>query len=247
MPGNAESLGGACTYNFSQGQAFKVRQSLEHISNSHVKGKWKDQGKMYKMVLRGVPGAQKEMGGVCATLAAFWIAFHSSQDSGAGKSFTKGRSVWDYLFEDNGLMLNMGAAMNIVVEHHQSSGNQLNYLETFLKKFGITKRTSSMSGAAIVPYFQPFTSGTTHLCADMITRNNGYKLIQLKKTTTGAGGGHMVAAWSDGSDVLFMDPNFGEFWLPNAGAFKTWLAGFFADTYQDRYKSMRVHNYVYKG
>ena len=121
----ARMQGGGRTYDFSQGQAFRVGDPSGD-----------DLGKMYKMVLRG----GKPMGGVCATLCAFWAAFHAQQDIGnyAENAFTKGRSVWDYLFNDGGL--NLGAATNITVEHHLSSGHQVTYLESFLRKFKVIRR-----------------------------------------------------------------------------------------------------------
>lgn len=246
---NAERVGGSCTYRFSQGQALKIAQATQRYSASHQDGSWNDQGKMYKMVLRGREGHQREMGGVCATIAAFWVAFHSAQDTGANASFTKGRSVWDYLFDGNGL--NLGAATNITVEHHKSSGNQLTYFEDFLKKFKLKKRTKTMSGGNVPNVWMPFSANSAFSVADAITSQNGYKLIQLKKTLDGSGGGHMVAAWSDMQDVLFMDPNFGEFWFPNKTAFKIWLSDFWSSTYGNprlannkRYKSARFHVYV---
>lgn len=247
---NAERVGGICTFRFSQGQAFKVAQATQRFSPSHRDGTWNDQGKMYKMVLRGpVEGQQTEMGGVCATVAAFWVAFHSAQDSGSNASFTKGRSVWDYLFDENGI--NLGAATNITVEHHQSSGNQLLYFENLLGKFNLKKRTTTMSGSNVPCVWMPFSASTAFSVGEAIASQNGYKLIQLKKTLDGSGGGHMVAAWSDMQDVLFMDPNVGEFWFPNKTAFKIWLSDFWSSTYgsprrssSTRYKSARFHVYV---
>jgi len=195
---------------------------------------------MYKMVLRN----GRPMGGVCATICGFWVAFHSSQDTGKGESFTRGRSVWDYLFTDNGL--NLGAAQNITAEHLQSTGNQMNYLENFMKNFGIKRRTKSMSGNAITHDFVPFSNTTVGRCSREITGIGGYKLIQMKKTLDGSGGGHMVAAWCDGADVLFMDPNMGEFWLPNKKTFHAWLQLFRNTTY-NAYKSIRVHDFAYFG
>src|SRR5262249_59570900 len=90
----AKMHGGGRTYDFSQATVFKVAPPTGD-----------DQGKMYKMVLRN----GKPMGGLCATICAFWAAFHAKQDSDnyQQNSFTKGRSVWDYLFNGGGL--NTGA------------------------------------------------------------------------------------------------------------------------------------------
>jgi hypothetical protein len=234
----AQGLGGARTFDFSQGKAFKVAPETEWTTPTKT---WKDQGKMYKMVLRN----NSPMGGVCATICAFWIVFHAKQGAGdVAHSFTKDRSVWEYLFDDGGL--NLGAAQNITCEHYLSTGNQLNYLENFMSKFSIDRRTQNMAGSPIANMFTPLNNSTTFQCAEAITKVGGYKLIQLKKTHNGSGGGHMVSAWSDGEDVLFMDPNMGEFWLPNMTSFKIWLASFFAKTYlrNNKYKSMRVHDFA---
>lgn len=244
---SAERVCGMCTFRFSQGQAFKVAQATQRHSPSHKDGGWNDQGKMYKMVLKGTEGSQSEMGGVCATIVVFWMAFHSSQDTGSNAAFTKGRSVWDYLFDANGL--NLGAAMNITVEQRQGNGSQLAYLDKLLQRFGLAKRQKTMSGANVPCVWMPFSAASAFRVADAITGQNGYKMIQLKKTLNGSGPGHMVGAWSDMSDVLFMDPNFGEFWFPDKTAFKIWLSHFWRATYgnpsrTDRYKSSRFHVYT---
>ncbi len=218
--------GGARTYDFAQATAFRVADPSGP-----------DQGKMYKMVLRnGQP-----MGGVCMTLCAFWIAFHAMQDKG-GNSFTKNRSVWDYLFNDGGL--NLGAATNIVVEHKQSSGDQLTYFDAFLQKFKIMFRDKSISGGTLSNAYLPLSFTSIFACGRQITTANGYKMISLKKTTGGGGGGHAVAAWYDNADVLFMDPNYGEFWLPNRNAFLAWFNYFILNTYISSYKSVRSRTYV---
>ncbi|WP_097458681.1 YopT-type cysteine protease domain-containing protein [Mangrovitalea sediminis] len=234
----AQGLGGARTFSFSQGTAFKVAPETEWVTPTKT---WKDQGKMYKMVLRN----NNPMGGVCATVCAFWIVFHAKQGAGEiANAFTRDRSVWDYLFNDGGL--NLGAAQNITCEHLLSTGNQLNYFENFMAKFDIKRRDKSISGIPIANVFVALSNSTVFQCADIITRIGGYKLIQLKQSLDGSGSGHMVSAWCDGQDVVFMDPNMGEFWFPNVTSFKVWLASFFAKTYlrNNRYKSMRVHNYA---
>lgn len=223
----AKMHGGGCMYDFSQATAFKVIESQEP-----------DQGKMYKMVLRdGQP-----MGGVCMTMCAFWVVFHAAQDRPGGNSFTKGRSVWDYLFKDGGL--NMGAATNIVVEHHQSSGDQTVYFDGFMEKFGIKFRPTTISGVPISNAYLPFTYSSVMGAAALITAVNGYKVISLKKTDAGTGGGHAVAGWYDGADVLFMDPNYGEFWLPSKNAFRAWFQFYILNVYKETYKSLRVRHYA---
>lgn len=239
----AKMQGGACVYEFSQGAAFQVAQATQRFDSKHKDGTWNDQGKMYKMVLRGKGNNQAEMGGICATLCAFWMAFHASQ--GKSNYFTRSRSVWDYLFNEGGI--NLGAAQNIVVEHHQSTGDQIAFFTKFLEQFHVKKRTKRMSGSAISHVFMPFNSKTAFSVGKEITENFGYKLIQLKKSLDGSGSGHMVCAFCDGQDVLFMDPNMGEFWLPSVKAFKAWLAFFWANSYgtgKAPYKAMRVHDYI---
>jgi len=214
-------------YDFSQAMAFTVVESMEP-----------HQGKLYKMVLRD----GKPMGGVCATLCAFWIVFHAMQDRPGGNSFTKSRSVWEYLFNDGGL--NTGAATNIVVEHHQSAGNQYHYLDNFLKQFKIYMRTKSIAGTSLPDAYMPLSSSTAVAVAKLITSVNGYKMLSLKKTASGDGAGHAVSAWSDGADVLFMDPNYGEFWLPSKAAFEVWFQQFWDKVYVSSYKSLRPRTYV---
>jgi hypothetical protein len=222
----AKMHGGYRTYDFSQSTAFKVAEDTDG-----------DQGKMYKMVLRN----GKPMGGLCKTICAFWIAFHAQQDLGTS-SFTKGRSVWDYLFNNGGL--NLGSATNITVEHHQSSGNQNKYFETFLKKFKIVRRKKSITGAPLNESGMPLTFTSLLGCAKNITQAGGYTMIGLSAKADGTGGGHAVSGWYDGSDVLFMDPNFGEFWLPSRAAFLAWFQFYIMNTYGRKYKGLYVHTYV---
>lgn len=222
----AQLQGGARTYDFSQARAFKV-----------VESDGPDQGKMYKMVLRN----GKPMGGVCATFCAFWTVFHAQQDTG-GNGFTRGRSVWDYLFNQGGL--NTGAATNITIEHHQSSGNQIGYLDNFMKKFKVVRRPKSITGGLITatPVVLSFT--TLMKCARHMTAIGGYKLVSLKPNVDGTGSGHMVSAWCDMGDVLFMDPNYGEFWFPNQAKFSAWFQFYVLNTYRRKYKSITVYDYV---
>jgi hypothetical protein len=222
-------LGGGRTYDFGQAAGFKVMET----DAPH-------QGKLYKMVLRnGQP-----MGGVCATLCAFWIVFHAQQDLGRS-SFTHGRSLWDYLFKDGGL--NMGAAQNIVIEHHMSSGHQITYLANFMQKFGVYRRAKTMTGGDLLTDVPMLLSYTTAMqCARAITAVNGYKTISLKPNADGSGGGHMVAAFCDGGDVLFMDPNFGEFWFPNRKTFTAWFTFYLGEGYKETYKSIILRTWVAK-
>ncbi|MFM0626505.1 YopT-type cysteine protease domain-containing protein [Paraburkholderia xenovorans] len=218
----ARMHGGFRAFDFSQAQAFKLGDPT-----------LPDQGKTYKMVLRN----NKPMGGVCATLCAFWVAFHSSQDSGYGAGFTKGRSVWDYLFSEGGI--NVGAATNITVEHHRSSGNQINFFENFLKNFHVVRRTRIVGGKTMQVTL-PLSQTRLIAAGEAIVKaTNGYKLLSLRK---GTGGGHMVAAFA-ADDVLFMDPNYGEFWLPNARAFRAWWLFFIENTYLKSYDSLIVREY----
>lgn len=227
LESRAKMLGGGRTCDFSQASAFRVGDP----SGS-------DQGKMYKMVLRkGSP-----MGGLCATLCAFWVVFHAQQDAGTAEGFTQGRSLWEYLFQNG--TLNLGAATNITVEHHQSTGNQIHYLEGLMHKFKVERRKRTMGGDVItaVPIVLSYT--TLMACARHITAVGGYKLLSLKPNTNGTGSGHMVAAWYDQQDVLFMDPNYGEFWLPDRMAFLAWFQFYVMNTYQTKYRSVTVLDYV---
>lgn len=221
----ARMQGGFRTYDFSQAQAFRAGDPNAV-----------DQGKLYKMVLRG----GRPMGGVCATLCAFWVAFHAQQDIGNYKenAFTRGRSVWDYLFKDGGL--NLGAATNITVEHHKSSGDQVTYLENFLKSFKVIRRKGITSGQALEQTMPLSQTSLIHCASAITSKTGGYKLISLRRSA--GGGGHMVGAWC-GTDVLFMDPNYGEFWLPTKEAFKAWFTFYGFNTYTSRYDRMIVRDY----
>lgn len=227
----AKALGGARTMDFSQGADLVFGDTSGP-----------DQGKLYKKVMKkdGTP-----MGGVCATFSAFWIVFHAMQDAGKPNPFTRGRSVWDYLFTDGGI--NLGAAQNIVIEHHRTYGNQRNVLEAFMAKFGITKRTKSLTTALPLKVVKPLTHSVAIDCANLIGKVGGYKVVELKPNTNGSGSGHEVCAWSDGGDVVFMDPNYGEYWLPDGVSFGEWFQYFVQTTYGTKYKAIIVHNYAAGG
>jgi hypothetical protein len=170
------------------------------------------------------------------------MVFHALQEAGKPNTFTRGRSVWDYLFNDGGL--NLGSAQNIVVEHHLSSGKQKVYLNGLMKKFHVVPRLKGMIGNILTEKPIPITYTSLMGCARNITEVGGYKYISLSKNVDGTGGGHAVAAWCDGRDVLFMDPNYGEFWLPTRSAFSAWFTFFWLNTYIRSYKAMTVSNYI---
>jgi hypothetical protein len=230
----AKMHGGFRSYYFSQATAFSVGDSSGA-----------DQGKMYRMVDRG----GKPMGGVCATLCAYWIVFHAVQDADQPNPFTNSRSVWDYLFNEGGLKI--GAAQNIVIEHHQSTqvdaATQRRYLDELLKRFNIVKRTKGIVGDVLTEQPVPMTFTSLLNCARNITQAGGYKSIEFKPNTDGTGPGHEVCAWCDSADVVFVDPNFGEFWLPGPAEFQAWFRLYMASAYPNNYSSIIVHNYVWKG
>jgi hypothetical protein len=211
MKAAAERNGGFMTYAFSQGQL--LRWGSEEGP---------DQGKLYKKVRRG----SGVMGGACYAISAFWVVFHAKQ--GQGDAFTQDRSVWDYLFDEDGLRLN--AAMNIVVEHRESSRiGQTVYFDQTLKKFGILRRGNIVTGANLEAggsvagrSGHNFLSRGRAIGKWITQKGEGYRTISLRRAT---GGGHAVAAWV-GQDVAFMDPNYGEFWFPNHEAFHRWFVSF---------------------
>lgn len=210
MEAGARGCGGQMTYCFSQGQ------QLVWGDPSGT-----DQGKLYKKVTRG----NGVMGGACYAIAAFWIAFHGTQ--GSNHPFTQDRSVWDYLFKQGGLQL--GAAMNVVVEHRESSRiGQTRYFDATLEKFGIIRRGEFTSGANMEVAGSAAGIGQAHrggaIGGAIIEKGEGYRTISLRRAT---GGGHAVAAWV-GQDVAFMDPNFGEFWFPDHQSFRKWFTQFWA-------------------
>ncbi|MDA3962969.1 MAG: YopT-type cysteine protease domain-containing protein [Planctomycetota bacterium] len=211
MKSRAEGCAGGMTYCFSQGE------QLRWGAQDGI-----DQGKLYKKVTRG----SGVMGGACYSIAAFWIVFHATQ--GSNHPFTQNRSVWDYLFKQGGLQLN--AAMNIVVEHRESSRiGQTQYFDATLKKFNIIRRKEIVAGTNM-----EVAGSAGHLAAGahrgnaianaIIEKGEGYRTISLRRAT---GGGHAAAAWV-GTDVCFMDPNFGEFWFPSHAQFRAWFASFWA-------------------
>jgi Yersinia/Haemophilus virulence surface antigen len=70
----------------------------------------------------------------------------------------------------------------------------------------------------------------------------------MKPNLNGTGAGHMVAAYGDGGDVVFMDANFGEFWLPDRDAFEKFIVEYFKIAYlsggKQKYKATKPYHFI---
>ena len=175
---------------------------------------------MFKRILRGHPGQQSELGGVCTALCSFWIAFHATRNS--RHPFTEGRSLWQYLFNGDGT-LNIGAAQNIAIAHQKSTGNQISYFGTFLEKFDVHRQTTSPSGAPVSFDLQEYGKAFVQRFMPLITAFPGYSLIETRGQNHGGGKGHMMVAHVAKDGVRYLDPNYGEFRFPCVKSFETWF------------------------
>jgi len=224
----AETLGGYRTFYFRQADDLQT----EGLDDSRV-------GKVYKEFTspKGV-----EMGGVCATVCAFWVVFHAKQET----SYFGEISVWDYIF-NNG-KVNRVAAYSIATEHALSYVNQESHLAGFLESFGVKRRAKRVSGTAMSNSFISSGSLGKALVEHITSGGGGYKLLSMKPNLDGSGSGHMVAAYWDWSDVVFMDSNFGEFWLPNRAAFEKFMEEYFKIAYlakgASKFKAIKAYHFA---
>jgi YopT peptidase len=146
-------------------------------------------------------------GGICMMLAAKWIG-----------ELANGGSMWDSIFFGG----QFNAASIITVMHNFIDDEVQNldwsYVRTqYFKQHNVThdkKLPEVGNSAAASPEIGQ------HL-ATAISKAGQGRWASLDMY--GPGGAHSVAAWNAGSQVLFFDPNYGEFSFPEQTKLRNWL------------------------
>lgn len=168
--------------------------------------------------------------GVCESMSAHWIYYHANDDS-----------LWNWLCPGGQISL---AKLQYHIMQLQSAGvlgaDQDAITEAWLRSHGILRRMNSYvvtESRQIGGTYLPFVTatgesmgqgGTTRLlnCNDLaraiLLDNTGGAGSYKKLGLQGSAGGHTMALWV-AQDVVFFDPNFGEFWFESRAAFFNWF------------------------
>jgi hypothetical protein len=167
---------------------------------------------------------KRNLNGVCKALCTYWIATHATDED-----------FWGWLQRDGGII--RVAQASFIIDAHVS---YLGEIETGRNAAGEAWERTRLGAYDVIPQgydgarkefsvnqLTPYMRG--HLLAARIApdrRRWGYKSISVYR---GGQRGHSLAAWV-GNDVLFFDPNFGEFWFEDVRNFKKWFAQYWTIT-----------------
>ena len=191
---------GTCTFEFSQ---------CKNPVNAHIMAR---------------PGTS---GGICDALSAHWIKHHSG-----------GGSMWSWLYPNDQLDLHrLDRVLALQAAGVADDAVQDRVTEAFLARCRVVPRQTNH--IAIARQFGPRrvvrglsvptrvegqsyvynAFGLARAIAQETTLGEGcYKRISI----SGRGGAHSMAAWV-AQDVMFFDPNYGEFWFETRARFISWF------------------------
>ncbi|MEO1656346.1 MAG: YopT-type cysteine protease domain-containing protein [Pseudomonadota bacterium] len=205
---------GACTKRFRQG------------SDSTDKGI----GSVYH--LRYTAG--RRWGGVCKALCIYWMSSHAND-----------HDFWSWLFDNNGHINVRKAGMIADMQgaymgqaNHAGGLNVRNalveskyhFMKRMLQKMGLVERKTAHGNSRSVNE-QAFAPGNSFsrgrelaelVAPEYVMGQAMYKQLSFH----GNRGGHAVALWV-AQDVMFFDPNFGEFWFEHVADFRRWFTHHF--------------------
>lgn len=213
----AIQCGGACTKKFNQGSDDRTKGV----------GYWYHQRKKAN---------GSRWGGVCKALSIYWIATHAQEDD-----------FWGWLFSNKGWAdaLNATEILDLHGEYGSGRGglSKDNWTLKILQNFGLVEKRGMANGASLTAAGNAGSSyQTLSILAQAIAPNyrrgsDCYKQLSIHSSS---GGGHAVAAWV-AEDVLFFDPNYGEYWFETPRQFRTWFYQFwcisgYVNKYQAGYK-----------
>lgn len=168
-------------------------------------------------------------GGVCEALSAHWIRYHAIE-----------QSLWNWLIVDGAVDLaKLQQHVMALQISGQNADNQDAASEAWLRQQGVLRIQQNSTAASSTHRRLGFIqhqglhlgasqAGTTSFFA----RNDLARAI-LQDTTGGAGcykklgltgkaGAHAMAFWV-AQDVVFFDPNFGEFYFKERAGFYNWF------------------------
>ena len=205
--------GGACTKRFRQG------------SDNRQKGI----GSLYHLRHRG----GSRWGGVCKALTLYWMAYHAND-----------WDFWSWLFADNGHLHTWNAAAvcdlqgaytddpryNGGVRGRRAAGlTKFQFMRDVLRRSGLVERKDPFGvSMSINNQWARGDGGRVigqAIAPDYVAGKAMYKQISIH----GSAGGHAVCAWV-AEDVMFFDPNYGEYWFETPAQFRRWFNFFWHES-----------------
>ncbi len=162
-------------------------------------------------------------GGVCEALCCHWMVYHAHEDS-----------LWNHLSDTRSAILYSIAKLQRAggLAAEQGLGKRMSgqdvISEAWMRENGVVpihQRLKLMGGNIATTTMTRGSSGrgTTDpsvLAAAIVSGHTGGGAY--RKIGVWGLGGHAMAAWV-GQDVVFFDPNFGEFWFESPIEFSAWF------------------------
>jgi hypothetical protein len=226
LAAEAIRLGGACTKKFAQGD-LKMTQGL---------------GSIYKPY---------GWGGVCFAMTITWISFHAREADFWGWLYGQdeiSKTPYGPIAPNRGRMITgLQGALKGKSEHSEGLRTTTDLdmdwrelatawlLQDGLKKisYGNVQEGPVGSAPALALKVSPDTYKIGGCYREFVwSRSSGR-------------GSHACAAWV-GSDVTYFDPNYGEYWIPNASDFRTWFAFYWNKVYAAKYDQYYANSYSVK-
>ena len=186
-------------------------------------------------------------GGVCKALCIYWMSAHAAD-----------QDFWSWLFSNNGRMNahNAGLVCDMQGAYLGDAGNagtvlpmnrlvesKHHFMKRELDRAGLVERKTVFGNSRSITH-QNF--------AGLTARARGRELAEIlapeyrmgeamykQLSFWGRGGAHATALWV-AQDVMFFDPNFGEFYFEHARDFRDWFTIFwdksgYAPMFQNNY------------
>jgi YopT-type cysteine protease-like protein len=177
--------------------------------------------------------------GICQALAAKWIAEHANGGSlfnwlcTPGTTNVKQSAITSLMVNFTESVTSAGKLANQtegIGGRSTSSGlyHQDFITEKYLQLYGL-KRRGSMGGSTVGSMASQLSTGATgNALASrfqpswMNTKGEAYILVSIMGS-----GGHALAGYVAGSEVILFDPNYGEFYFPKFENFFKWFLYFY--------------------
>ena len=158
--------------------------------------------------------------GICAGLVSHWIKYHSDGSSLAAKLGGGGAG------QLNEVKLNEIATLHASVSH--DSDQQTVWLNQWLKMHGIFPLFANQKYPTT-----PFRNIEHSLTSEVRGLNDAYAKLSFGGTAFFSRAAHAVGVWGagNGSEVLYFDPNHGEFWFPSCSSFNRFFIEYFRCKY----------------
>ena len=148
--------------------------------------------------------------GICMMLAAKWIG-----------ELANGGSMWDAIFF--GGQFNAAAIITVMHNFIDAEVQDLDWdyvREQYFKQHNVKHDKK-------LPEIGNSNAASPEIGQRMATAISKAGLGRWASLDLyGTGGAHSVAAWNAGSQILFVDPNYGEFSFPDQTTLRSWLTTF---------------------